>query len=102
MLLNGSWMMCLISMGDIKKALQLLHNSNPNQVEANIKKVLGNLEVKLVKYGADLLGAPRGKLYDALINERHEIDHYTFHENSVMDYVFKRESIIFIVGLLKI
>ena len=42
------------------------------------------------------------KLDDALINERHEIDHYTFHENSVMDYVFKRESIMFIVGLLKI
>ena len=70
----------------------VINTSGPtNQVEANIKKVIGNLDVKLVKYGAGLLGIPKGKLYDALKNERHEIDHYAFRENSVMDYVFSSQ-----------
>lgn len=62
-----------------------------NNVEANIKNVLGqNLDVKLVKYGADLLGIPKSKLYDALAQERNEIDHYICKEGSLTDYVFNR------------
>ena len=62
-----------------------------NNVEANIKNVLGqNLDVKLVKYGADLLGIPKSKLYDALAQERNEIDHYTCKEGSLADYVFNK------------
>ncbi|MDE6744668.1 MAG: hypothetical protein K2J95_12370, partial [Lachnospiraceae bacterium] len=58
-------------------------------MEANIKNVLGeNLDVKLVKYGAGLLGIPKSKLYDALALERNEIDHYTYKSGSITDYVF--------------
>lgn len=62
-----------------------------NNVEANIKNVLGqNLDVKLVKYGANLLGIPKSKLYDALALERNEIDHYICKNGSLTDYVFNR------------
>ncbi len=60
-----------------------------NNVEANIKNVLGeNLDVKLVKYGAGLLGIPKNKLYNALALERNEIDHYTYKSGSITDYTF--------------
>lgn len=55
---------------------------------SNIGKVLSNLDVKLIKYGASLLGIPQSKLYDALAQERNEIDHYIFKVGSVTDYVF--------------
>ena len=59
-----------------------------NNVEANIKNVLGeNLDVGLVKYGASLLGIPKGKLYEALADERNEIDHYALKSGSVTSYV---------------
>lgn len=62
-----------------------------NNVEANIKNVLGkNLDVKLVKYGAELLGIPKGKIYNALALERNEIDHYIYKNGSLTDYVYNR------------
>ena len=62
-----------------------------NNVEANIKNVLGeNLDVKLVKYGAELLGIPKGKIYKALALERNEIDHYIYKNGSLTDYVYNR------------
>lgn len=62
-----------------------------NNVEANIKNVLGeNLNIKLVKYGADLLGIPKSKIYNALALERNEIDHYVCKSGSLTDYIFNR------------
>ena len=62
-----------------------------NNVEANIKNVLGeNLDVKLVKYGTELLGIPKGKIYKALASERNEIDHYIYKNGSLTDYVYNR------------
>lgn len=62
-----------------------------NNVEANIKNVLGkNLDVKLVKYGAELLGIPKGKIYKALALERNEIDHYIYKNGSLTDCVYNR------------
>lgn len=63
-----------------------------NNVQANITNVLGeNLNVKLIKYGAGLLGIPQKKLYDALADERNEIDHYDLQKESVSSYIFNRE-----------
>lgn len=63
-----------------------------NNAEANIKNVLGEaLNVKLIKYGANLLGIPKGKIYDALADERNEIDHYDLQASSVSSYIFDRQ-----------
>lgn len=59
-----------------------------NNVMANIKNVLGeNLDVGLIKYGASLLGIPKGKLYETLADERNEIDHYDLQKISLTSYV---------------
>ena len=58
-----------------------------NNVKANIAKVIGTaLDSKMVKYGASLLGIPPQKMYDALMLERHEIDHYIMKEGSLTDF----------------
>lgn len=58
-----------------------------NNVKANIAKVIGTtLDSNTVKYGALLLGIPSQKMYDALMLERHEIDHYTMKAGSLTDY----------------
>lgn len=57
---------------------------------AKITKVLKeNLDIKLVKEGSELLGIPKSKMYDALTNERHEIDHYIMKDGSITEYVMK-------------
>lgn len=66
----------------------VINTSGPNNnVKANIANVIGNaLDSKTVKYGAALLGIPPQKMYDALMLERHEIDHYIMKEGSLTDY----------------
>lgn len=73
----------------------VINTSGPNNnVKANIAKVIGNtLDSKTVKYGAGLLGIPSKKLYDALMLERHEIDHYVMKEGSLTDYEVKSVSV---------
>lgn len=44
------------------------------------------LDSKTVKCGAELLGMPSQKLYDAFMLERYEIDHYIIKEGSLTDY----------------
>jgi hypothetical protein len=64
-----------------------------NNVKANIAKVIGTaLNSKTVKYGVSLLGIPVQKMYDALMLERHEIDHYIMKEGSLTDYEVKSET----------
>lgn len=72
----------------------VINTSGPNyNVKANIAKVIGTaLDSKTVKYGAELLGIPSKKLYDALMLERHEIDHYIMKEGSLTDYEVKSVS----------
>lgn len=66
----------------------VINTSGPNNnVKANIAKVIGTaLNSKMVKNGATLLGIPSQKMYDALMLERHEIDHYIMKEGSLTDY----------------
>ena len=65
-----------------------------NNVKANIAKVIGTtLDSKSVKYGATLLGIPSQKMYDALMLERHEMDHYIMKEGSLTDYEVKSDAI---------
>lgn len=73
----------------------VINTSGPNKnVKANIAKVIGTtLDSKTVKYGAELLGIPSAKLYDALMLERHEIDHYIMKEGSLTDYEVKSVSV---------
>lgn len=73
----------------------VINTSGPNKnVKANIAKVIGTaLDSKTVKYGAELLGIPSKKLYDALMLERHEIDHYIMKEGSLTDYEVKSVSV---------
>ena len=72
----------------------VINTSGPNNnVKANIAKVIGTaLDSKTVKYGAELLGIPSKKLYDALMLERHEIDRYIMKEGSLTDYEVKSVS----------
>lgn len=73
----------------------VINTSGPNNnVKANIAKVIGTaLDSKTVKYGASLLGIPSQKMYDALMLERHEIDHYIMKEGSLTDYEANSESV---------
>lgn len=65
-----------------------------NNIKANIAKVIGTaLDSKTVKHGAELLGIPPKKMYDALMLERHEIDHYIMKEGSLTDYEVKSVSV---------
>lgn len=73
----------------------VINTSGPNNnVKANIAKVIGTtLNSKMVKYGASLLGIPSQKMYDALMLERHEIDHYIMKEGSLTDYETNSEAV---------
>ncbi len=73
----------------------VINTSGPNKnVKANIAKVIGTaLDSKTVKYGAELLGIPSQKLYDALMLERHEIDHYIIKVGSLTDYEVKSDAV---------
>lgn len=73
----------------------VINTSGPNNnVKANIAKVIGTaLDSKTVKYGAELLGIPSQKLYDALMLERHEIDHYIMKEGSLTDYEVNSDAV---------
>lgn len=73
----------------------VINTSGPNNnIKANIAKVIGTaLDSKTVKHGAELLGIPSNKLYDALMLERHEIDHYIMKEGSLTDYEVKSVSV---------
>lgn len=63
------------SLISIKRNVENILITN-NNVKANIAKVIGTtLDSKIVKYGASLLGIPSQKMYDALMLERHEINH---------------------------
>lgn len=65
-----------------------------NNIKANIAKVIGTaLDSKAVKYGASLLGIPAQKMYDALMLERHEIDHYVIKKGSLSDYEVNSETV---------
>lgn len=65
-----------------------------NNVKANIAKVIGTtLDSSIVKYGASLLGIPSQKMYDALMLERHEIDHYIMKEGSLTDYEVNSDAV---------
>lgn len=66
-------------------------NGKTNNIKANIRNVLSNnLNMKQVKYGADLLGIPKNKLFDALAEERNEIDHYILRPISISNYIYER------------
>lgn len=41
-------------------------------------------------YGAELLGIPKNKMFEALKGERHEIDHYGVCKGSLSDYLSVR------------
>lgn len=73
----------------------VINTSGPNKnVKANIAKVIGTaLDSKTVKYGAELLGIPSQKLYDALMLERHEIDHYIMKAGSLTDYEVNSDAV---------
>lgn len=73
----------------------VINTSGPNNnIKANIAKVIGNaLDSKTVKHGAELLGIPPKKMYDALMLERHEIDHYIMKEGSLTDYEVNSEAV---------
>lgn len=73
----------------------VINTSGPNKnVKANIAKVIGTtLDSNMVKYGATLLGIPSQKMYDALMLERHEIDHYIMKEGSLTDYEVNSEAV---------
>lgn len=65
-----------------------------NNIKANIAKVIGTaLNSKTVKYGASLLGIPSQKMYDALMFERHEIDHYILKKGSLTDYEVNSQAV---------
>lgn len=73
----------------------VINTSGPNKnVKANIAKVIGTtLDSNMVKYGATLLGIPSQKMYDALMLERHEIDHYIMKEGSLTDYEVNSDAV---------
>ncbi len=57
-------------------------------IKANISAIIGkSLDSKSVKNMADLLGIGRSKMYDALLAERNEIDHYIIQKGSLSQYV---------------
>lgn len=65
-----------------------------NNVKANIVRVIKTtLDSKTVKYGASLLGIPAQKMYDALMLERHEIDHYIMKVGSLSDYEVNSQAV---------
>lgn len=69
-------------------------NGSNNNVKANIAKIIGTvLDSKTVKYGASLLGIPPKNMYDALMLERHEIDHYIIKEGSITEYKINSKAI---------
>ncbi len=62
-----------------------------NNIMANISGVLRYIDVKKVKHGASLLDVSSSKLYEMLADERNELDHYSFKENSVSSFVSEKQ-----------
>lgn len=61
-----------------------------DNVKASVTKILKKTSTaEKIKYGASLLEIPEEELYNAIANERNEIDHYIIKEGSLTDYEMK-------------
>lgn len=61
-----------------------------NNVSSSVARIIKTtMASDKVKYGASLLGIPKSALYNALANERNEIDHYVIKAGSVSEYEMK-------------
>lgn len=60
-------------------------------LRAHIKKIMEDtLDEQLIRYGVSLLGINYSHMYNALMLERHEIDHYCKKSGSLSEYVIGR------------
>lgn len=63
-----------------------------NNVKANFERVIKKtLDANKILYGIKLLGMQRNDFCYVLAQERHEVDHYIYKEDSLATYVFKSE-----------
>ena len=58
-----------------------------DSINASVSRIINSAKLtKKVKYGASLLGIPKGKVFKALAAERNEIDHYIIKNGSISEY----------------
>lgn len=72
-------------------AIQFLGGSAANN-SGNIEKLIGTLDKKKFKHGAEMLDIPTNKAVDAVGNTRNELIHFSYKENSLGSYISNFDS----------